>query len=155
VFIPLLAVAAIVYALVPGLRRRIWWAVALLAVAGAGAAFVARQSGHAFKARLISKNLSSPEILDKVTQHSKYGDLLLWWTLGLAAAALLLVAVSRGRRRVAAATGGADAPKAKRSAGATVVTLILAVAVLGLSAASLYYVFKTGDSGAKIVWTGF
>src|SRR5262249_1327444 len=60
VFIPLLAIGAVVYVLVPLLRERIRWAVFLLALAGAGAAFLAKLSGDAFRHRIIRRHLASP-----------------------------------------------------------------------------------------------
>ncbi|HEX2356851.1 MAG TPA: hypothetical protein VHI50_10380, partial [Micromonosporaceae bacterium] len=46
VFVPLLIAAALAYALVPALRGRVGWAVALLAVAAPLAAWFATLSGN-------------------------------------------------------------------------------------------------------------
>jgi hypothetical protein len=35
------------------------------------------------------------------------------------------------------------------------VTVVLAVLTIALAATSLYYVYRTGDSGAHIAWSGF
>jgi hypothetical protein len=51
-------------------------------------------------------------------------------------------------------TSPARAVTTQRTAG-TAVTVILAVLTIALAATSLYYVYRTGDSGAHIVWSGF
>jgi hypothetical protein len=145
VFVPLLALGAIVYALFPRLRYRFRWPVALLALAGAGAAFAARMSGDEFRARLQTKGLTSPEILDKLVAHKQFGDATMWATFGLAVATLVFVVAVPGRP-----PGFEDA----RSGGA-VLQVIFAVVLIALSGAAVYYVVRTGDSGARIVWGGF
>ena len=158
VFVPLLAIGSIIYAIVPGLRRRIWWLVGLLALAGAGSAFLTRMSGVAFKARLMRHGISGPT-LAKITQHQNFGDATMWSAISLGAVtlALLVVAPGWGARNAAASTG-ADGPTVavanRRNTGVLVLSIILALATVGLAGASLYYVFKTGDSGARIVWSG-
>ncbi|MCW6007544.1 hypothetical protein K1W54_23790 [Micromonospora sp. CPCC 205371] len=137
VFIPLLAVAAVVYALVPKVRARIGWAVVLLAVGAPLAAFVARQSGQNLEERLVAANYSQ-EILAQVDDHQGYGDLTLWFSLGLGAAALLLVFATSSRAR--------RAP--------TWLAWVLSAAVIVLAGFTGYYVYKTGDTGANAVWSG-
>lgn len=142
VFVPLLAIGAIVYAVVPRLRDRVGWVVALLIPAGVGSAFLARASGEAFEKRLAARG-TVPEFLDQIGEH---GDLAMvtWWltlVLGLVAAALLLLT----RWRPEPGTPGGRA--------APVVRVLLTVAAVGLAVASLYYVVRTGDSGAKLVWS--
>jgi len=55
IFVPLLALGAIVYALVAPWRPKIGWAVALLAVAAPGSAYVAKLSGTELSNRLIAQ----------------------------------------------------------------------------------------------------
>ena len=135
VFVPLLALSAIVFALVPRWRPRTGWAVALLGVAAPVATFVAKQSGAELYDRLLGRGMSGPgkEILD---DHMAYGNRTFWFTLALGVASLVMVAVTW--RRVG------RLPLIGEIAGA-VVLIVLAVI-------SGYYVYETGDSGATAVW---
>lgn len=157
VFVPLLALAALTYALVRPLRRHIRWAVVLLALAAPGAAVFAKLSGDAFRNRLIARDLVSEDILEKVAEHQKYGDLAMWVAiaLGVVTLALALTVVAGPPR--GPGTGGPDG--AHRSASgrltSTVLEIALGVAAVGLAAAALFYVYQTGDSGARVVWDGF
>jgi hypothetical protein len=183
VFIPLLGISSIAYAIVPPLRARIWWVVGLLAIAGAASAYAARASGLAFRARLIARGQAGGTLLDKLAAHQHFGDMTLWFTLALAVATLALLGVTTPWRRP---RGSAPAPKVAEPAlrtadvggrpgaagadpapearpapaaaavsggtGGTVVRLVLMAATVVLAGISLYYVFRTGDSGAHIVW---
>ncbi len=51
VFVPLLALAALAYGLVPKLRRKVGWVAVLLALVAPASAVVARLSGDAFLQR--------------------------------------------------------------------------------------------------------
>ena len=57
VFVPLLALGAVVYGAIPALRFRVRWPVALLAVAGAVSVVAAHKSGEAFESRLRESEL--------------------------------------------------------------------------------------------------
>ncbi|MGC4804550.1 DUF2231 domain-containing protein [Micromonospora sp. DT233] len=139
VFVPLLAVLAAAYGLLPRWRPRLGWAVAALAVATPIVTFVATQSGEDLEQALREKGYG-PEVLQQVQEHSEYGDVLLWLTVGLAVAAILLLLATRDDERVTRLPSW--------------VSVLLTVLVLGLGAASLVYVYLTGDSGAEAVWTG-
>jgi hypothetical protein len=139
VFVPLLIVGAVVYALWPRVRARIDWAVAGLAIVAPLSAWFSRVSGEHLRQRLIDRRLASPQILAKIAQHESFGDKTLWWALALAVIALVMIGHTRARR--------GPVPTPLRVAFA-VVTLVAA----GFAA---YYVFKTGDTGAHIVWAGF
>jgi hypothetical protein len=157
VFVPLLAAVSIVYAVLPFVRPYTQWAVALLAVSAPGAALLAKLSGDAFRRRLVARNLVAPEILAKVTQHSEFGNMTLWTTIGLGVVSLVLLVVVRPRRRVRTATyAGGDSPTpAVRTGPPAAVTIVLALLTVAGALLSLYYVVRTGDSGAKMVWSGF
>ena len=133
VFIPLLVIAGLVYAFVPRLRGRVGWVAVLLALAAPGAALFAKLSGDAFRAR-IARLGTRPEILAKVDAHRALGTDTLYWTIGLAVVVLALVLLR-------------NVPRA--------VSLGLVVLTAGLGLASAYYVYRTGDSGAHIVWSGY
>ncbi|GAA0381881.1 hypothetical protein Acor_52890 [Acrocarpospora corrugata] len=129
VFCPLLAALSAAYALVPRLRPRLDWAVALLAVAAPIAVFAARQSGEAFKTRLFQDQTPEP-----VATHESFALPLLIAAIALGVLALLLVyAANRSTRQSAVILGA--------------LTVIAAVAVG-------YYVVRAGHSGATAVWGG-
>jgi uncharacterized membrane protein len=135
VFIPLLVLAAVVYALVPPLRARVGWVVFLLAIVAPLCAYVARESGLKFFPRKFGGQPPSP-VLDLVNRHQHYGEQTFRFTVGLGLATLVLLVVARAR-------GGGPLR--------LVVQGVVIVAVIGLAAASGYYVFKTGDTGARAV----
>jgi hypothetical protein len=112
---------------------------------------LARFSGVAFRSRLIRKHLVSPEILSKINQHQQYGTVTMWVTLGLAAVALTSLWALPWRSHATPADGAAVG----RRTGGPAVHVILAVVVVVLAGAALYYVYRTGDSAAHIVWGGF
>jgi hypothetical protein len=132
--VPLLALAGIVYALVPRLRDRIGWVTVLLALAAPLTALVAKLSGDAFRARIQHKNLASPAIFAKIDAHRALGTLTLYWTIALAVVVLALVLLRNQSRAV---------------------SLVLIVLTVGLGLVSVWYVYRTGDAGAKIVWSGY
>ena len=152
IFIPLLIVGAIVYAAWPPFHSRIGWAVLALAIIAPFSALFAKLSGQDLRNRLIARHEVSPAVLVKITQHNSYGNHTFWWTIGLGVATLLVLGYYWRLGHTASApagdaTAGAAAAPAAFRIGATVVTL-----VLGVSGG--YYVFKTGDTGAHIVWSG-
>jgi uncharacterized membrane protein len=139
VFVPLLVLAALAYALVPGLRVRVGWLLVGLAVIAPLCALVAKISGDAFRARLAGRDHASPELLSLVDGHRHYATILVWLAAALGVVSLVLVLLP-GR-----------VPAVKQSKA---LSLGLVVLTVGLSLANAYYVFKTGDSGAHIVWSG-
>jgi peptidoglycan/LPS O-acetylase OafA/YrhL len=134
VFVPLLAIGAIVYALLPRWRSRIGWAVVLLAVAAPLAALTAKLSGEELQTRLVRQGVSGRGA-EIINDHAGYGDLTFWFSLALGVVSLVLVlGTARGR----------TLPK--------IANLGLAAVMVVLAAISGYYVFQTGDSGATAVW---
>ena len=134
VFIPLLIAGALAYALVPRLRPRLGWVVVALAIVAPLTALVSKLSGDAFRARQARNNTATPEILAKIDEHRGLGTITLYLTIALALVALALVLL---RQRPVVVSG----------------VLIVAAVVLGLVTG--YYVFRTGDSAARIVWNGY
>ena len=96
VFVPLLAVGAIVYALVPRWRPRLGWAVGLLAIISPLTTFVAQESGEKLYDRLIAQGLKGrgAEIL---ADHMEFGETTFWFSLALGVVSLVLVAVTLRR----------------------------------------------------------
>ncbi|MFI7608597.1 DUF2231 domain-containing protein [Micromonospora sp. NPDC049366] len=137
VLVPLLALLAVAFVAVPRWRRRLDWAVGILAVIAPVTAWVAVESGEALTDALVARGFQGP-VLDQIFEHSRYGDILFRLVLPLGIVALLLLAVTSGHPRV---------PKLP-----ALVTPILSVAVVALAIASLVYVVLTGHSGAETVW---
>lgn len=137
VFVPLLAVASVVYAVVPRWRSRIGWAAALLAIGAPVAALFAKISGEQFQTRLAGQGLPA-EILAKIGEHQGFGNRTLLASAALGVVTGIMIYLT------SRAAKGSPSPRAV-DLGLTVVVVLLAVA-------SGYYVFRTGDSGATIVW---
>ncbi|MDR7280612.1 DUF2231 domain-containing protein [Catenuloplanes atrovinosus] len=133
VFVPLLALGAIVFAVWPAVRGRIDWAVALLAVVAPLSALFSMLSGNAFY-RMREADGTPEQFLDQIGVHASYGQRTFVFSLGLAVVTGALLLLTRR------ATG----PKAL-SIGLSVVAVVLAV-VTG------YFVVMTGDSGAAMSW---
>lgn len=152
VLVPLVALVAVAYAVVPRLRRHLWWLLAPLALAAAGSAVFAVESGEALQARLGGPNPA-------ITRHAGFGETLRNLALLLAVAAVALVIVDLSRRR--AAPPRADGPGAAvapaRTSGSVVlvaVSVVLTVAVLVLAVAAIVYIVRVGHSGSEMVWGG-
>ncbi|GIH22942.1 hypothetical protein Aph01nite_12520 [Acrocarpospora phusangensis] len=129
VFAPLLAALSIAYALVPRLRPRLDWAVALLAVVTPITVFAAKQSGESFKTRLFQDQTPDP-----VAAHESFALPLLISAIALGVLSLLLVyAANRSTRQSTIILGALT---------------VVAAAVVG------YYVARSGHSGATAVWGG-
>jgi hypothetical protein len=144
VFVPLLALLTIGYALVPLIRPHTRWVLGLLAVGAPIAALLAKLSGDAFFERMRAGNRVTPEFLPKLEAHQEFGDITLWAAILLGIVALALVWFVAPRAAEASADGRPSRP------------LTLALQVLSVIAAGIavYYVIRTGDSGAKAVWEG-
>ena len=136
VFVPLLVLAALVYALVPGLRARVGWLLVGLAVLAPLCTLASKLSGDAFRARMVRRHLTSPQGLALIDGHRHLGTILVYVVSALGVVSLLMVLLPPARRTKA-------------------VSLALVVLAVGLSIVSGYYVFRTGDTGAHIVWSGF
>ncbi|NMO50283.1 hypothetical protein HH310_03625 [Actinoplanes sp. TBRC 11911] len=166
IFVPLLALGALVYAVVPRWRSKIGWAVALLAVIAPLSTLVAKLSGTKLYNRLIDQGLSGrgKEILD---DHMSFGTTTWWLSLALGLVTLVMVGLtvrSRTPDRTmvnagAGAGGSGGATLARESAAETrtagvprIVEIVLAIAMVVLAALAGYYVFRTGDAGATAVW---
>jgi len=138
VFIPLLVIGAIVFAAWPAVRGRIDWAVAALAVIGPFAALFAVLSGNNLRQRLIG-NTTTGLLADKITKHQALGHDTLWFTIALGVVTLAMVGYAWQVKRA----GGGETTLVR--VGSVVVTVVLG-AFVG------YYVFRTGDAGAHIVY---
>jgi predicted membrane protein DUF2231 len=136
IFVPLLALGAVVYAVYGAWRPKIWWAVALLAIVAPASTLVAKLSGEKLYDRMVANGLDSGPVKEILDDHMGFGSMTFWFSLGLGVVSLVLVAMTMRRAEAL--------PKAAEW-GLAAVMVVLA----GLSA---YYVFRTGDSGAHAVW---
>ncbi|RAK38002.1 hypothetical protein B0I29_106271 [Actinoplanes lutulentus] len=135
IFVPLLALGSIVYALVARWRAKIGWAVALLAVVAPISAVVSKLSGTELYNRLLDNGMSGPGkvILD---DHMNYGTITMWLSIALGVVSLVLVVLT--------SRAGAALPK--------LADIAFAVVIVVLAAVTGYYIFNTGDTGANAVW---
>jgi uncharacterized membrane protein len=134
VFVPLLALGAIVYAVVPRWRPRIGWAVGILAVVTPITCFVTKESGEKLYDRTIANGMRG-KALTELNKHMDFGNHTFWWVLALGIVTLVMLVLTWGSRSL---------PMIASAAG-SVVMVVLAV-IAG------YYVYRTGDSGATVVW---
>jgi hypothetical protein len=149
VFIPLQVLFAIGYAFVPWVRSHAAWAVAALVVVAPGAALLAKLSGDAFRARLVRNHTVGAQVLVNIDNHRSYGTMTVYWTTGLAVLTLIMLLAQRAVLRGSAQAGLIIQPN-----GSVVIGAVLSIVVLAVAVATGYYVFKTGDTGAHIVWSG-
>ena len=141
VFIPLQVASAIVYAIVPALRRYLWWVVLGLGVAGPLAAWAARLSGNEYKAYWVAHGASG-EYLANVDNHQSYGNMTSLLATGLGVVMLVMVLFLLPRPTE---LGGTPSQTAN-----AVLSISTAVVVIALGAVTAYYVYKTGDAGARL-----
>ena len=150
VLVPLLALGGIAYAVLPMLRRHFRWTVALLAIAAPAAITAAKLSGDEFRK---NKNMT-PQFQSTIDVHEGFGETAMWFTLGLGAAVLVLVFLVRPAARRTESRGPDDTLVSSAKQG-LIVQVVLGVVTVALAGITLYYVFRTGDSGAHMVWDGF
>ena len=150
VFVPLQVLAAIAYAAVPFTRRYVWWAALGLAVIAPICAWAAKLSGQAFRDRLIRHGAKDPKFLGDIDTHMSFGNMTAYFATALGVLLLILVLVlakpPNGPAAIRASGGSAG--------GSAIVQLLAAVVVVVVAVIAGYYVFRTGDTGAHIVWSG-
>jgi hypothetical protein len=151
VFIPLLGLAAIAYAFVPWVRSHLRLVVAGLAVIAPIAATVTKLSGDAFFDRGIARGQITEGFIPVIEEHQSFGNMTMLWTIALGVVTLALVYVV-APRAVAVGTAVTSSGAAWRSS--PILQWVLAGLVTVLAVLSIYYVIRTGDSGAHAVWDG-
>ena len=145
VFVPLLAVLAAAYAIVPFVRPHTRWVLALLALVTPIAALLAKLSGDAFFDRGLERGDITPGFVPKIEDHQSLGNWTLYSTIALAVLTLALVYLVAPRVAATVASGGANS---------RVLSLVLGGLTVVAAGVSLYFVIRTGDSGSKNVWEG-
>jgi hypothetical protein len=146
VFVPLLALAAVGYVLLPFLRPHIRLVMAGLAVVAPVSALLAKLSGEAFFDRLRERGRVTEGFIPVIERHQDFGTMTMWAAIALGVVTLALAYVV-GPTGAAARTAGGPG-------GTRVVSVALSVLSVVAAAVALYYVIRTGDSGAKAVWEG-
>ena len=152
VFVPLLALAAIGYAFVPFLRPHLRLVAAVLAVLAPGAAWFAKLSGQAFFDRGIERKDITEGFVSVIERHQNFGNMTAYYTTALGVLTLVLVYLVVPRR--ATSTVGAMQASGPAWRSSPVLGWIVAALVAVAGVVSIYYVVRTGDSGAHAVWEG-
>jgi len=136
---PMLALVAIAYAVLPVARVHTERLLAVLAVAAPLSVASARESGEAFRRRLVREGATTPDLLDQIDAHAASSRTLLLLTLALGAVAFgwLLLEGARARRR-----------------HSPTLVIVFAAVTCALGAAVLWAVVDTGHAGAAMVWAG-
>jgi TRAP-type uncharacterized transport system fused permease subunit len=132
VLTPLLVAVAVAYALVPRWRAATAWAVVLLSLLAPAAVYAAWQSGQSLKAARFAT--AGGELGRRIADHEAHAVPLLIACGGLGLVSLVLVYASRGDRF------------------GKPVTIVLSGLTVVLAAVTAYFVFLSGDSGARAVW---
>jgi uncharacterized membrane protein len=155
VLIPLTVLAAFAYGLVPPLRRRIGWLLALFALSGAGSAYAAAESGEKLRDKLLAADVGA-DMKAKIQQHEDFGGMLQNIAILLAVIAVVLVVVDFARGRRGGGSGDGSHSGSPRSGGLLlgVVSLVLTLGLLGVAGTAGYYVVRTGHTGAQMEWSG-
>lgn len=144
VLLPLAAIGGLLVAVLPRLRDRYGALVALLSVAVVPTVFVAQRSGEQLETRVNASLGPGPESAreaELMADHTAIADNLLPWAIVLMIGVLVTVGtgwLSRQER----------GPAWTRPAG----WVGLAVVIAG-AAASLYWVIRIGDAGARAAWS--
>ncbi|HZC26782.1 MAG TPA: hypothetical protein VE287_07150 [Actinopolymorphaceae bacterium] len=136
VFVPLTALAALAYAVVPHWRWLFRWPLLVGSAASFVAGFVARQSGQA-----LFDKLNSPAVANV---HASRGHLLFWFLLAFFVVSVAAVFMLGGPSPLTGGRvwGGAAPP----------VQLVVAALLVVVSVGTGVQVVRTGDAGARAVW---
>jgi hypothetical protein len=151
VLVPLTALIAIGYALLPPLRRRVGWLLVLAGLAGAGTGFGAVESGKKLAERTGG---TTPAILE----HQGFGENLRNLAVLMAVVAVVLVVVDMARHGRSRPTVEEDEDgyhhARPRSGGLMLgaVSVVLSLGLLGAAGGAAYFAVRAGHTGATMVW---
>jgi hypothetical protein len=139
VFAPLASLGGILYAALPSWRWWLRWPFVASAVIAAGAGVLAVQSGYSLE------HVRGLQQLASVRTHQHRGSMLRWLMLAFLVPTGLAAWLLGGSSPVTSGWGSRD--------GRTgVVAVGIQVLVVASSIFLLYWVFLTGDSGARAIW---
>lgn len=131
VLLPLAALATVVSAAVPRLRRAYAPAALVMALAATLAVGLAQGSGEELEERVDETHL--------VEEHTEQGETVLPWAIAVTVAAAAVSAVPLLERR------SPDLPARRVTAALVVLSLVV-------GAGAIYQVAEVGHSGAKATW---
>lgn len=147
--IPLAAVLAIVFAVVPKWRWLSRWPTLLTALAAVVVAWVARLSGHSLyderygDPRTLA--LTTPQFQERIETHLERGDLL---SLLVIPFAILVVAACWSLAGQTALASGKGSQESRLPALEKVLPALLVLAALGI----IVLTILTGDAGSRAHW---
>jgi uncharacterized membrane protein len=139
VFAPLAGLAGIGYAVMPRWRWWLRWPLVVSAVIAAAAGVLAVQSGYSLE------HLRHLEQLPSVQTHRHRGIILRWLMLAFLVPTGLAAWLLGGPSPVTSGWGS-------REVRTGLVAIGLQVLLVASSVLLLYWVFLTGDSGARAIW---
>ncbi|GAA1128820.1 DUF2231 domain-containing protein [Nocardioides aquiterrae] len=126
---PLAALAAILYAVLPGWRDGLRWPMVVLVLVATAAIWTAYYTGINFRG--TKDFFNQPPVAAKIDQHARYANILRWVTTGLA-----VVAVAAAWLHARVGT----------------IRIVLSSALVVAGTVTLAYVVLTGEAGARSVW---
>jgi hypothetical protein len=139
VLAPMTVALAVVFAVVPRWRYLTRWPTAAMTAVTLVTIWLTRLSGHSFLE-------SRPELGPSVRQHQRLGDQLSWITILFTLAVLAGIWGLGGRSGLASGRGHWPTRSAAVDKGLTVAVVVASLVVL-------VWVVRTGDAGARAVWS--
>ena len=153
VFVPLTALILVLVAVWPQARRRMALPTAILAAISTALVPITTEAGDWLEHRVARTDL--------LRAHTRLGDTLLPWVIGLLLIAVAIHArqlISQRRARRFAAPDGPGTATATRcprdGVGGRVVTAVLAALAIAVAGGAILDTYRIGDSGSRAVWTG-
>jgi hypothetical protein len=140
VVLPVGALTGIAFALVPKWRWLLRWPVLVLGGGSALLAFVATESGNAFVDAM-------PQLAELIKVHRARGILLFWFSLAFMVLTILAFFWLTGPSPLASGKGA----KATRRRP---LELVVSTAVVVMGVLVIWQTVRTGEAGAKAVWSG-
>jgi hypothetical protein len=156
VHVPVILIPTVAFAVVVICARPKWFAVhslwiCALAVIALGALNLTMNAGDALRGDIESTFSST--VVNLINRHAHAAGILRIFMIALTAALIVAVALDRQNRGASTGIGWIDAivrPLAVLLRDMLAVRVLLAALALGC----LYFVFLTGDLGARAVWQG-
>lgn len=150
VLVPLAALAAVLCAVWPALRRRIGVLLPILALVALVAVPLTTQAGEWLERRVTPTTA--------LRAHTRLGDGLLPWIGGLFLVCVAIWLVHRIPTSPLAdrstSTDGSTSTSGTSTGGGTLLRVVLIVLTVVLAAGSVTQTYRIGDSGARAAWQG-
>jgi hypothetical protein len=143
VLVPLTAIGAVISVLLPTMRARIGWIVALGAVANIILVPLVAGSGESLEERV-----QETALLEK---HTEMGEQLFPWVILLAIAFVLFMLLHRSKAG-RSGNGSSDKTANKTLSAPWVATVLAVVTIVGAVGATVQ-VARIGHSGAEATWS--